>query len=116
MKLAIVGSRDYIDYNQMSEFIKSKFDMTEIDTIVSGGARGADALAERFAEENGLKMIVKKANWDKYGRAAGPIRNKLIIEEADMVAAFPSPKSTGTRNSMSLAKKAGKRLEVLNVL
>lgn len=112
MKLAIVGSRDFNDYDELVRFIESKFDLSRIDTVVSGGAKGADALAERFAEEHNMKMIVKKAQWERYGRAAGPKRNKLIIEEADVVAAFPTSKSTGTRNSMQLARKAGKRMEV----
>ena len=115
MKLAIVGSRDFNDYDVICNFISAKFDLNEIDTIVSGGAKGVDALAETYAKEHDLNLIVKKADWKKYGRAAGPIRNKLIIEEADAVVAFPAKDSTGTRNSMSLAKKLGKRLEVLDV-
>lgn len=115
MKLAIVGSRDFNDYQLMSEFVLSKFDLSNIDAIVSGGAKGADALAERFAQEHQLTIIVKEPDWKKYGRAAGPIRNKLIIEEADAVVAFPSSASKGTLNSMELAKRMGKRLEVLHV-
>jgi predicted Rossmann fold nucleotide-binding protein DprA/Smf involved in DNA uptake len=115
MKLAIVGSRHFDDYDLMKEFIISKFDITQIDTIVSGGAKGADTLAEKFAKENNLLLIVKKAEWNKYGRAAGPKRNELIISEADWVAAFPSKNSKGTLNSMKLARQEGKRLEVLNV-
>ncbi len=115
MKLAIVGSRNFNDYELMSEFILSRFDLSEVDAIVSGGAKGADSLAVRFAQEHNIELIVKKAKWDKYGRAAGPIRNKLIIQEADAVAAFPSSSSKGTRNSIELAHSMGKRIEVLEV-
>ena len=115
MKLAIVGSRDFNDYQLMSEFILSKFDLPDIDTIVSGGAKGADALAERFAQEYKLTLIVKDAEWEKYGRAAGPIRNKLIIEEADAVVAFPSIQSKGTLNSIKFARKMCRKVEILNV-
>ena len=115
MKLAIVGSRNFTDYSKMCEFINKKYDLSKIDTIVSGGARGADALAEKFAADNNLKLIVKEAQWDLYGRAAGPKRNKLIVEEADCVVAFPTPSSTGTYNSMKLAKQTGKPLEVCYV-
>ena len=115
MKLAIVGSRDFNDYQLMSEFILGKFELSDIDAIISGGAKGADALAERFAQEYKLTLIVKDAEWEKYGRAAGPIRNKLIIEEADAVVAFPRATSKGTLNSINLVKKLDKRIEILNV-
>lgn len=115
MKLAIVGSRNFNNYKVMKVFIFSKFDLSEIDTIVSGGARGADTLAEKFAHENNLLLIVKEAEWDKYGRSAGPRRNKLIVEEADVVVAFPTPSSRGTWNTVNLAKEAGKRVEILHV-
>lgn len=115
MKLAIVGSRNFQDYETMCRFISEKFDLSDIEAVVSGGAKGADTLAERFAKDNNLKMIVKPAEWSKYGRAAGPMRNKLIVEEADAVVAFPTETSTGTYNAIKLTKKAGKRLEVLDV-
>lgn len=115
MKLAIVGSRDFTDYETMCSFIEKKFDLAEIDTIVSGGAKGADALAEKYARDNHLKLIVKPAEWNKYGRAAGPERNKLIVEEADAIVAFPTASSKGTRSTIKLAEDVGKRLEVLYV-
>lgn len=115
MKLAIVGSRNFTDYNMMCKFIESKFDISDIDAIVSGGAKGADKLAERFAANHNLLLLVKEADWKHYGRAAGPMRNKQIIGEADAVVAFPSHSSKGTLNSMNLARKACKRLEVMYV-
>ena len=115
MKLAIVGSRDFNDYELMSEYIRSRFNLSEVDAVVSGGAKGADSLAAKFAQEHDIELIVKKAEWDKYGRAAGPMRNKLIIQEADAVVAFPSAQSKGTLNSINLARKLGKRIEILNV-
>lgn len=115
MKLAIVGSREFNDYKKMCRFINEKFDLSEIDTIVSGGAKGADTLAEKFAKDNNLNLIVKEAQWEKFGRAAGPKRNVLIVEEADAVVAFPTSSSRGTRHTMKLTRQAGKRLEVCNV-
>ena len=112
MKIAIVGSRNFNNYELMSNSILSKFNLTDIDAVVSGGAKGADSLAERFAHENNLLLHVKEADWKQYGRAAGPKRNKLIVDEADVVIAFPSPSSKGTLNTIKLAKKAGKRVEV----
>jgi predicted Rossmann fold nucleotide-binding protein DprA/Smf involved in DNA uptake len=115
MKLAIVGSRNFSDYKVLSDFILSKFNLSEVDAIVSGGAKGADSLAEKFAHEHNLLLIVKEADWAKYGRAAGPIRNQLIVDEAAAVVAFPTPSSKGTLSTMNLATKKGKRLEVMHV-
>ena len=55
---------------------------------------------------------MKEADWERYGRAAGPKRNKLIVDAADVVIAFPSLYSKGTLNTIKLAKKAGKQVEV----
>ena len=65
MKIAIVGSRTFEDYDAMRSFIEEKLatmEHTTIEAVVSGGARGADALAERYAQERGLRMIIFPAN------------------------------------------------------
>lgn len=109
MILAIIGSRDFQDYEFMrssfESFVKSR-GMPE--KIVSGGAKGADTLAKQLAEEFKIPFEEFKANWKEFGRAAGPQRNKQIIAAADAVLAFPLRDSIGTRNSISLAKKVGK--------
>lgn len=115
MKLAIVGSREFTDYDKMCKFIASRFDIDTIDCIVSGGAKGADSLAERFASEHNISTKIFKPDWKRYGRAAGPIRNRSIVEYADAVVAFPTSSSKGTVNSMKLARELRKRLEVCYV-
>ena len=110
MKLAIVGSRDFNDY----EFLKKKVDelrkQYDIDEIVSGGARGADSLAERYANEHNLKLKIFPADWKKYGKSAGYIRNKQIWEYADIGIAFWDGKSPGTKHSIKLSDKLNKKL------
>ena len=64
MKLAIVGSRTFEDYGKMCSFIEENYDVSEITHIVSGGARGADRLGERFAKEHGIQLITHPAEWD----------------------------------------------------
>jgi predicted Rossmann fold nucleotide-binding protein DprA/Smf involved in DNA uptake len=113
MKVAVVGSRNFNDYSYMHEVLQSfdylKFEITE---IVSGGARGADSLAERYARENNLPMKVFAAEWDKYGKSAGYKRNKLIVDYADVVFAFWDGESKGTQHSINLAKEQGKLVNV----
>lgn len=79
--------------------------------LVSGHARGVDTLAEKYAEERGIPIQVFPAEWKKYGKAAGPIRNRAMLEYAKegtvVVAAFWDGQSRGTGNMIKQAKAAG---------
>lgn len=109
MKTAVVGSRDFVNYDIVFHELE-KHDITE---IISGGARGADSLAQRYANERLIPMTVFLPDWDKYGKAAGMIRNKDIIKDAEHVIAFWNGFSKGTANSIQLAKKLNKRLTII---
>lgn len=105
MKLAIVGSRDFNDY----ELLKSEIDKLRtahtITHIVSGGARGADTLAKRYAKENNIELVEHLANWNLYGKSAGYKRNVLIWQDSDMLIAFWDGQSKGTKQSIDNYKK-----------
>ena len=73
-------------------------------------AKGADSLAELYAKENDIPVEIFLPDWKKYGRAAGPVRNKLIIENAEFVVAFYDDESKGTKNGIDLAKKLNKEI------
>jgi len=109
MKIAIVGSRDFELYDKLVEYIKSKIDVSEITVVVSGGAKGADTLAERFAKENNIPLTVVLPDWKKHGRAAGPLRNKIIVDIADIVFAFWDGKSKGTKSAITHTIKTSKK-------
>lgn len=118
MNIAIVGGRDFTDYELLKETLLSapELDFTNTDSIkyiISGGAKGADTLAEQFAKEFNLGMIVFPADWKQYGRSAGMIRNKQIISESDIVFAFWDGESKGTKNSISHAKNQNKHLTIV---
>lgn len=110
MKYAIVGSRGFDDYDLMKEVLNA---YTDIDTIISGGAKGADSYARYYATVNDIKLIEFIPEWDKYGRSAGFKRNKLIIESCDTCLAFWDGKSKGTLSSINLAKKLNKGLRII---
>jgi len=112
MKLAVVGSRGFNDY----ELLKSVLDKIDIDVIVSGGANGADRLSERYAEENNIALEIYPADWDRYGKRAGYIRNRDIWEAATSGIAFWDGESRGTAHSFELSKKLGKKLFVYEYL
>lgn len=111
MKLAIVGSRKFTNYELLDETLSTLEE--PITEIISGGASGADALAEQWAKEKDIPITVHKAEWAKYGRAAGPKRNKKIIEACDVCVAFWDGQSKGTKDSITLSKKAGKKTKII---
>ena len=104
MKLAIVGSRNFDDY----EFLKKIINYHPCTQIISGGARGADTLAKRYAVEHGIPIKEFLPNWDVHGNSAGFIRNKQIVEACDELVAFWDSISKGTKHSLDLAEESGK--------
>jgi len=106
MRLAIIGSRTFNDYNLLRKSIH--IFNTEIDCIISGGAKGADSLAKQFAEEWHIEYVEFPAEWNKYGKAAGFRRNHDIVNACDTVLAFWDGKSRGTKHSLDLARDAKK--------
>lgn len=83
--------------------------------IVSGGARGTDTLAERFAEEKGYKKEIHYAKWHLLGPCAGYLRNHAVVNDADMVVAFWNGISKGTRHVINIAKRDCSRVHVIRL-
>ena len=109
MKLAIIGSRTCppIDIAAHLKYIP--------DTIVSGGAIGADTYAKEFAIKHNLKLIEFLPDYEKYGRKAPLVRNKLIVEECDCLIAFWDGKSRGTKFTLDYAKELGKPTKIIKI-
>ncbi|WP_346666206.1 SLOG family protein [uncultured Mailhella sp.] len=112
MKLAVVGSRNFSDYAWMEHCLLRRFSVEEIDAVISGGAKGADSLAARFAGAHGLPLFVVPADWKTHGKKAGPLRNTDIVARADALVAFWDGVSRGTRDAIVKARLAGKLVEV----
>jgi len=108
MKFAVVGSRSFSDYSLLCKALES-FD---IDHIISGAAKGADTLAAKYAIEKEIPLKEIPADWDKHGNAAGPIRNKQIVDECDQVIAFWCGKSRGTKSTINLSHKQKKPVHI----
>ncbi len=103
-KVAIVGSRTLADYQFFKHHIDSIVD--NIELIVSGGcSSGADFLAERYAQENNIPTLIFPANWNKYGKQAGYLRNIEVVNAVDAVIAFWDGTSKGTLLTINIAKK-----------
>jgi len=97
--VAVVGSRSMADYAKVTRCLDK---IPCIVGIVSGGARGADSLGARYANEHSLQLKEHIPDWNKYGKSAGFRRNHRIISDADYVVAFWDGMSKGTAHSIQL--------------
>ena len=96
-RVVIAGCRDYNNYDDAKAYINfclSNIRKENDIVIVSGGASGADALGERYAKENGFNIEKYPADWETYGKSAGPRRNKQMAEVSDYVICFWDTKSS----------------------
>ena len=111
VKVLICGSRHYDNYDKVKETVKSLVDEHGKIIIIEGGAKGADTLAKNAAIELGIEYREYKADWKRYGRAAGPKRNQLMIdtENPDLVIAFHEDLESGkgTKDMLKRAEKEG---------
>ena len=114
LRVLCCGDRDWADWAVILE----RLSLLPRETIViEGECRGADKMCKAVAKELGFKVIPFRAKWTTYGRAAGPIRNQLMLDEGkpDLVIAFHTniEMSKGTAGMIALAKKAGVPTELV---
>lgn len=100
MNLGIVGGRDFNNKGQFTISLNSFMCEHKVNKIITGDANGADKLAREFAKDVNIDLIVHKANWKEYGKAAGAIRNKEIWKDSDVIIAFWDGKSKGTKQTI----------------
>jgi|AGTN01.2.fsa_nt_gi Protein of unknown function (DUF2493). len=105
MRIAIIGSGSLTC--DIGKYIPA-----ETTEIVSGGARGVDRLAERWADERRIPKLIIKPDYARYGKAAPLWRNFLIVDLADSVVAVWDGQSLGTMATIRYARKTGKPVQV----
>jgi len=107
-RILICGDRNWKDRSFIDIFIRN---LPKDTVIIHGNCRGADQIAGSIAKKYGLEVISFPADWRKYGRKAGPIRNRQMIREGkpDLVVAFHNDlsKSKGTLNMILQANRSG---------
>lgn len=113
MKVLVCGSRYFNDY-ELLEKVLNEHDITE---IIEGEARGTDKLSRKFAKERNIPVRAFPADWDKFGKGAGHIRNRQMLVEGspDFVIAFRGKNSRGTQNMIDQAKKAGVETRIVEI-
>lgn len=104
IKLAIVGSRTFNDYEVFKTIVENfmKYKNYQLNSIISGGCRGVDRLAERYSIENHIDLITFKPEWRRFGKQVGIIRNHDIIKSCDVCIAFHDGVSHGTAHDINL--------------
>jgi len=115
LKIGVVGSRGFNDYKLMCDTLEKYRD--DVFLIVSGGARGADSLGERWAKDNHVKTLIIRPEWHdsegNYVPSAGFDRNEDIVDNSDIIVAFWDGLSRGTENTIGIAKEQAKTVEVI---
>ena len=103
MKAIIAGGRDFEDYDGLCEFIADI--NLPIAEVVCGGAPGADALGKYWADQNNIPTKFFIADWNLYGNAAGPMRNRKMADYGDALIVFWDGESRGTKNMIEEAER-----------
>lgn len=110
-KVGVVGSRGFPDPDLVVSYVAG---LPPGTTVVTGGARGVDEVAERTARECGLPVVVYRPDYARYGRAAPLRRNTDIVVESDRIAAFWDGTSRGTADTIRKARDLGRPVEIFH--
>ncbi len=117
-RIVVAGCRDYEDYNGAKAYISvciKEIQKEHTLIFLSGGCKGADMLGERYAKENGFQIERYPADWQKYGKSAGPKRNLEMAKACDYAICFWDGKSHGTASMISYAKKLKKPVRIKKI-
>ena len=106
MRLIVCGGRNYGARNYVVGVLNDLHAVLGIRVLIHGAQSGADSLADEWALDHAVFRLWYAADWDRYGQAAGPIRNRLMLgQDPDLVLAFPGGK--GTDDMVRQARRAG---------
>jgi len=109
-RVAVVGVRDFFKREfifGILEALTDQLDFAKRPFIISGGDRGTDTIAERFAESRSISMMILRADWEAHGRRAGYVRNEDIVKEATHMLAFWNGEAAGTEHAIRQAQIKG---------
>lgn len=118
MRIVVAGGRNYQDKKAFDSKLNDVMQRFPDATLISGHARGADTLAEVYAAEHNVPIEVFKPEWNTFGRYAGLVRNRQMLEyaareESPMLVAFWDGSSRGTLNSINIARDLGITVEIV---
>ncbi len=112
-RVLVFGSRNFDDIDFLTRKLDELYKDKDI-IVISGNARGADRLGERWAMLRGKQIEMFLPDWKKFGKAAGVLRNSDMVSECDEGIAFWDGTSKGTLDTIKKMKKEGKKCEIVN--
>lgn len=115
MKIIVAGSRSINDKEMVFKILKRITNRYTDVELVSGCAKGPDNLAIEFAENNDVIVHKFPADWDKYGKRAGYLRNEDMAKFSDVLVAFWDGESKGTKHMISLAIKYRLKVKIIDI-
>jgi hypothetical protein len=115
MRVLVCGGRDWSD-RWLYEVLDKLHKEYAFDVVIEGDAKGADRMAGYWARKRKIDNLKFPADWNKYGKAAGTIRNQQMLDEGkpDLVVAFPTDRSRGTWHMIRIAQDAGVEVKVFD--
>lgn len=110
-RVLVCGSRTYTDVEELTWLLDTLHLADAFSVVIEGEARGADTLARQWAEARGIPVEAYPADWERYGKAAGPIRNRQMLDEGhpDLVVAFPAGRLADTKGTLNMVSTAQAR-------
>lgn len=113
MRVLLTGSRDWVDWDVIRRVLTNLKEEYGNFLLIHGGAKGADRIGDRIADDLGITRVSCPANWVAHGRSAGAIRNQFMIDtfKPDLVIAFPLG-GPGTKDCIAKAEWANIKVKV----
>ena len=119
IRIVIGGCRDFNDYNFFCKCVNRYLERIKENNqiiILSGHCKGVDIMAEKYANEQGYSLEVHPADWQNFGKSAGPKRNREMVLKADYVIAFWDGKSRGTKSLIEYAEQYKKPIRIKRII
>lgn len=114
MNICVAGCRDFTQQQFIEKHLNSIWGGNEF-ILISGGAKGVDQLAERWAKNLGIKIQRFKADWDRHGKQAGIVRNLEMSKISDLLIAFWDRESSGTGHMVRTMTKLNKPVFIVDI-
>src|SRR5579863_4444792 len=107
MRVLVCGGRRFHNRILMEKALKPFLELNPVEVVIHGGAEGADKMAGRIAQSLRIPVMIFPANWEHLGKKAGMVRNRdmLVLGKPNVIFAFPTPSSIGTRGMIKMARE-----------